>query len=341
MSDSAKPSAPDNRNNAPPPPPESSQHWAAENTVTNVQSALKTGSTPAHASLEGASASVFNPTTISPFAPPTLFVPNSDYPNSLALDTAHRLGSPNTPRATSSPLSAHLRIQTDIPGYTVTAASAVTPVPNPVELHPAPNTIPIPRTPSVKKILAGGFGSSTNLGSAPNSVVSSPMLNAISDVTPLPSPLMLGDSPGPWRKLTSRPASIEEVIPIMHDSALVTAAGESISSAIANQSKRRAYHGLGISDAGVAGTVINREKQAEGHTRNRSLSDYVPECIQGLKPRNIAASGTHSHIMLDPTPETSTPVDTPMRREPHLALQRGLAPIPRSVLQQILYLWMY
>jgi protein-serine/threonine kinase len=127
----------------------------------------------------------------------------------------------------------------------------------------------------------------------------------------------------------------------MHDSALVTAAGESISSAIANQSKRRAYHGLGINDAGVAGIVINREKQAEGHTRNRSLSDYVPECIQGLKPRNIAASGTHSHMMLDPTPETSKPVDTPMRREPHLALQRGLAPIPRSVLQQILYLWMY
>jgi protein-serine/threonine kinase len=251
--------------------------------------------------------------------PPSLLVPRNDL---------------TSPRSPASPLSPSLRIHTDVPGYTVTAASAITPVPNPIELHPAPNTIPIPRTPSVKKVLAGSFGSfgsTTSLGSAPNSVVSSPMLNAISDVTPLPSPLMSGDSPGPWRKLVSRPASIEEVVPVMHDSALVTATGESISSAIANQSKRRAYHGLGITEAGLPSTVLSREKQVEGHTRNRSLSDYVPESIQGLKPRHVAVSGSHGHMMLDPTPEIGTPVDTPMRREPHLALQRGLAPIPRSV----------
>lgn len=340
MSDSATSSTKHNHHHVRSPPPQSPPHWGPDNAVVNLQSVQSAGeATQAlnHASPRpAASPAVFRSNTTISSPIPTFSVPPHDRSDYLGLDTSvHRHASPSTPRTASSPLSASLRIQTDIPGYTVTAASAVTPVPYSAELHPSPNTIAIPRTPSVKKILAssfGSFGSNTNLGgSAPNSVVSSPMLNAISDVTPLPSPLMSGDSPGPWRKLTSRPASIEEVIPAMNDSALVTATGESISSALANQSKRRAYQGLGIIDAGLPGTVINREKNVEGHTRNRSLSDYVPEHIQGLKPRSIAVSGAHGHMILDPTPESSTTVDTPMRREPHLALQRGLAPIPRSV----------
>jgi protein-serine/threonine kinase len=289
---------------------------------------LPTSSSPAP------TVTVFKSHTIAPSPPPGLRVLPSDPSNPPVLDTAsHLQTSPSTLGTSSRPLSPNLRVRTDFPGYTVTAASAVTPAPIAAELRPAPNTIGIPRTPSIKKALAGGFGSSTSLSSAPNSALSSPMLNAISDVTPLPSPLLSGDSPGPWKMLAARPASVES-IPMRNDSALVTASGESISSAIANQSKRRAYHGLGMGDTALNSTVMNRDKNVEGHTRHRSISDYVPETNQGVKPRNIAVSG--SQCPPTDAPLESGTVDTPMRREPHLAVQRGLAPLPRSVSQAVI-----
>lgn len=111
------------------------------------------------------------------------------------------------------------------------------------------------------------------------------------------------------------------------DSVLVTANGESISSAIANQSKRRAYHGI-ANESALKGTVMNKEKQLEGHSRNRSISDYVPEAIQIPKIRNITVSGSHVSIS-EATPDSAASTDSFMRREPNLAVQRGLAPPPR------------
>jgi len=118
------------------------------------------------------------------------------------------------------------------------------------------------------------------------------------------------------------------MIPVTADSALVTANGESISSAIANQSKRRAYHGLATnaSESGLTDPQVNKEKNAEGHTRNRSISEYIPGAMQVPKPRHITVSGSHAP-MIDVTADSST--DMHMRREPHLAVQRGLAPVPR------------
>jgi len=177
-------------------------------------------------------------------------------------------------------------------------------------------------------VLASGFGSSSSLASLPGSALSSPMLNAMHmpDVTPLPSPLMTGDSPGPWRKLVQRPSSRDLTIPHSADSALVTSNGESISAAIANQSKRRAYHNLMNANDSSATTVVNREKNVEGHRRNRSISEYVPDAIPVPKPRHVTVSGTHNEIG---TPDSATSVDGQLRREPHLAIQRGLALIPR------------
>ncbi|RDW59700.1 hypothetical protein BP6252_12787 [Coleophoma cylindrospora] len=233
------------------------------------------------------------------------------------LDTASRQLTYEQP----SPLSAGLRIQTDIiPNYTVTAASTTR---SPTDSR-KPAKAPLSRTPSIKNVLASSVGSSSNFGSAPSSALSSPMLSAMADVTPLPSPLLSGDSPGPWKKLTSnsRPASRD--IMISADAALVTANGESISSAIANQSKRRAYHGI-ANDSSLISTAINKEKAAEGHSRNRSLSEYTPGAVQVPKVRHITVSGSHAP---DSTPDSSTSSDSHMRREPHLAAQRGLAAIP-------------
>jgi protein-serine/threonine kinase len=153
------------------------------------------------------------------------------------------------------------------------------------------------------------------------------MLNAMADVTPLPSPLMSGDSPGPWRKLVSRPTSRDLSIPMTTaDSVLVTSNGESISSAIANQSKRRAYHGL----QNESGLINNNAKQVEGHTRNRSISEYVPDAVQIPKMRNVTVSGSHASIVdISSTTPSSATSDTHMRREPNLAVEKGLIPAPR------------
>jgi protein-serine/threonine kinase len=115
------------------------------------------------------------------------------------------------------------------------------------------------------------------------------------------------------------------LLPITADSALVTANGESISSAIANQVKRRAYQGLVMStnDTRVQNAQANKEK-VEGHRRDRSISEYVPEAMQVPKTRHITVSG--SHAPTEVTPESSLSGDALMRREPHLAVQRGLAP---------------
>ncbi|PQE19834.1 CAMK kinase protein [Rutstroemia sp. NJR-2017a WRK4] len=277
---------------------------------------------------------IFKSNTIAPSPPHSRSTSIAADSTPSALDTSPTRLQPidTTSRSqTSSPLSAGLRIQTDlIPGCTITSASTLTG--NTDRESPESSRIPskpigasLARTPSIKNVLASSVGSNA---SAPNSALSSPMLNAMADVTPLPSPLMSGDSPGPWKRLNSRRTSREHMLPLHHDAALITTNGESVSSAIANQQKRRAYHGLVSNESGLGSAHINREKHVEGHHRNRSLSEYIPEVIQVPKPRHITVSSTHAPILAG-TADLVAPPDMHMRREPHLAVQRGLAPIPR------------
>jgi len=235
-----------------------------------------------------------------------------------------------------SPLSAGLHLQTDvIPGYSLTpvtdnhASSVIQPV---EPSSQSTNLItPPPRTQSIKKALAGSIGAGSQFGSAPNSALSSPMLSAMADVTPLPSPLMSGDSPGPWRKLVSRPTSREYMMPGVADSALVTASGESITSAILNQSKRRAYHGLmaNTTEPGPNDALINRERKDEGHSRNRSISEYVPEAVQVPKGRHQTVSGSYA-ALAESSSDSISPTEIHMRRERNLAIERGIAPVHRQ-----------
>jgi protein-serine/threonine kinase len=81
---------------------------------------------------------------------------------------------------------------------------------------------------------------------------------------------------------------------------------------------------MNASDTALQNTQANKEKSAEGHQRNRSISEYVPEAMQVPKTRHITVSGSHAPI--DATPDSSLSGDMLMRREPHLAAQRGLAP---------------
>jgi protein-serine/threonine kinase len=327
------------------PPPAQRRRGDVEDSPENVLGGLQSAATATNsrnADLHAAiplyspqSGVTFRSTTIAPSPPPTFSTILSKPPALAVLETTLREHNSESLDLHPSPISAGLRLQTDlIPACTITSAtdSNVSPSRKSSEFgvrQPTkPIGVPISRTPSVKQAFANSVGSNSNYGgSAPNSALSSPLLSAMTDVTPLPSPLMSGDSPGPWKKLASRPSSREYAIPRAPDSTFVTTNGESISSAIMNQSKRRAYHGLIMNASEMEDPLVNREKLGEGHQRNRSVSEYVPDSIQAPKGRHQNLSGSHS-TQTD-TPESGSSSEPHMRREPHLAVKRGLAPIPR------------
>lgn len=307
----------------------------------NARNFMSNGDGAAREDRQGAATDpvTFQTTMTGPTPPPSTPVPSAARSHLAPLDTTTK----ELPGYQQSALSAGLRIQTDlVPGCTVTSATAsnVTGARSSGESPPRPsraNGSDIKRTPSVKHaLLSSSVGSNSGYMSTPNSALSSPIFNSMADVTPLPSPLLSADSPGPWKILAAgRPVSRDNMVPPILDSALAAANGEGIFPALANQSKRRAYNGLGINSPGEPSSLINvqinREKNAEGHTRNRSVSEYVPEPNQMTKPRKVTVSSSHSVV-----PETTSVMQQPesqiephMRREPHLAVQRGLGPIPR------------
>lgn len=266
---------------------------------------------------------VFTSTTIAPSPPPpTVCAPSNSRATLSSLNTTQQKHS-GASSSDSSPVSAtRLRVQRSFTSRPTELEAS-----DSHQERRASKAIPIARTPSIKQVLAGSFGSNYT-GSAPNSALSSPQLNAMPDLTPLPSPIMSNDSPGPWRRRISKSEYNESrTAPLTGDTALVTPSGELIPSAIANESKSRAYHGLLLNSEDVAfkPSSYKREKQNSTHARNRSLSEYTPD-PQTPKKRQQSVSGSYPKDML---PDRAPPVDSHMRREPNLALQRGIAPVPR------------
>lgn len=264
---------------------------------------------------------VFISTTIAP-SPPPILCDRSKAPATMSsLDTT-RQKYPEAVGSYASPASASgLRVQTDVFAHPADPETSD----NNQERRPS-MPIPIARTPSIKQVLAGSLGSNSYTGSTPNSALSSPQLNAMPDLTPLPSPIMSNDSPGPWRRRISRVESNEfKITPLTGDTALVTPSGELIPSAIANQSKRRGYHGLYLNSDDSA----FKSSAHIGYQTNRSLSEYTPDPLQVSKARQQAVSGSHLATTADISSKPIPFADSHMRREPHLALQRGIAPVPR------------
>ncbi|KAK8137204.1 CAMK kinase [Apiospora sp. TS-2023a] len=172
----------------------------------------------------------------------------------------------------------------------------------------------VSRTPSVKRAFHN------NIGSACSSAVPSPVIAAMGDLTPLPSPLLLGDSPGPWRRL-ARPPSRETNLPtIMPDSVLVTSSGESLAACLANQSKRKVYAGLRADEPPPNSISSNGDKM---HGRNRSVSEYIPDPMS-IPKRQLTVSGSHNRAGEHSHTNSNGDGNHNMRREPHLSASRGL-----------------
>jgi protein-serine/threonine kinase len=230
-------------------------------------------------------------------------LPHSNSNSSLEGSSSSRHISPSN--------SNSLRIQTDISQPTTPPPPRKNSVSRSRSLKhksSASSLRPVARTPSVKRSLAAALGSA----STPGSCVPSPVISALGDVTPLPSPLLTGDSPGPWKRYAARRPSKGQMVDPTPDSVLVSATGESIAAALVNASKRKQYAALGPEGA----EAKKKENQDPSqHGRNRSVSEYVPDPM-AVPKRHITVSGSHAEPAQEPEQQ--------MRREANLAQSRGL-----------------
>ncbi|RCI12534.1 hypothetical protein L249_1186 [Ophiocordyceps polyrhachis-furcata BCC 54312] len=180
----------------------------------------------------------------------------------------------------------------------------------------------VSRTPSLRSAVAHGLGSTTGN----SSVFPSPVITAMGNMTPLPSPLLSGDSPGPWSKLSIGSGSP----PMAHRSSN----GETASAALA--AKRKLYSATDAIDFIPHPQSQEKQQQQQqqqqqqpspppppppqaSHQRNRSVSDYTPEMVAAPK-RPVAVSG--SHLKMDTTEHD----ESRMKREFNFADSRGLTP---------------
>lgn len=277
----------------------------------------------------------FQATTIAP-SPPIQSAPFED--------AGQRGRAALNPGASSHDATSSLRISTNVASSSSRTASpsvyhresptghtSLSPIriPTPLNHKTSSSSIRLlTRTPSLRAALAHSIGSA----SGTSSVISSPMITAMGDVTPLPSPLLSGESPGPWKKLT-----VGSISPPQHRS-LLSSVGEDLpslaapigpirgSNPAASSSRRKVYVSLAENDSASQplpklsqqlSQQLQHQSQSQPHTRNRSLSEYTAPDPTAIPKRIVSVSGPHAK------PESQGPQ---MRREQNLAESRGLSP---------------
>ncbi|KAI4936114.1 hypothetical protein J4E85_001442 [Alternaria conjuncta] len=153
--------------------------------------------------------------------------------------------------------------------------------------------------------------STASLGSlSPSSAISSPALAALGDITPLPSPLVMGDSPGPWQRADHRPRS-RGISAASRDDAFAIFAKGTLSPS--PSLKKKGYSGLKAA-AMEAAAANSQQRNEAARERNRSISEYTPDSMHNTRPRHVSVVDT------DPAMQQR------MNRETYLATQRGLVP---------------
>ncbi|KIX09626.1 uncharacterized protein Z518_00707 [Rhinocladiella mackenziei CBS 650.93] len=161
------------------------------------------------------------------------------------------------------------------------------------------------RVPSVRAQLHSSAGSVS-----PGTVISSPQIAAMLDITPLPSPTMTTFES--WKTISrtrSRGSSISSL------KAEIPPAGVPFATLSPTSPRRKDYPGL-TSPSSRSNTSDDQGLLVDG-TRIRSVSEYVPEVLAVQKPRNVAVSSTGG-------PAENVSASTAMHREEYLGDQRGL-----------------
>jgi protein-serine/threonine kinase len=156
---------------------------------------------------------------------------------------------------------------------------------------------------------------------SPGSALSSPALAAMTDITPLPSPLLPEDSPGSWKakfsKRSGSTGSLKSVKEHLAEDFTPSASGVPRAS-----SKKRlpSYSNLSLLGTGAlaesAGIPVDSRQRR--HSRHRSLSDQIAEPLHNVRPRTTTLSTATMR------PEDAAENAPPLHREVYLAERRGL-----------------
>lgn len=268
------------------------------------------------------SPSHFRSRTIAPSPPVSSRASRPQSPSTAAqdflADSNHLTNSPESlSHARETPFHLHTESAHPSYGHTTPGRSVRRPGLSLRNSSSAQSLRPISRTPSLKTGLYGPFGSA----SAASSVVASPVITAMGDLTPLPSPLLSSDSPGPWKRLNRRTSRENAMSPP------TSIPLESDGREPPPRSTKKGYGGVTSfpmpADQDIAARQDDRLSQPPAtHTRNRSISEYIPDPM--LIPKRMSTmSGTRAK------PDLKTTADGQLRREPHLSEARGLTPIEK------------
>ncbi|BCS26605.1 putative protein kinase [Aspergillus puulaauensis] len=179
------------------------------------------------------------------------------------------------------------------------------------------------RTPSLRALMAGPSHSGGSL--SPASLLSSPQLIAMGDITPLPSPI---GGASPW-KLPPRRNSQS----LSRTSSIASRTGSSLSMRPSDPSQlslsgtsesRSRGKTSGTTDKPSTEKTLDTPV-APKHARNRSLSEYVPPGRSvPIKPRPVAVSGTGLSQGIVSSSSTDSKSNN-LHREQYLAIHRGIA----------------
>ncbi|KAH0264582.1 Pkinase-domain-containing protein, partial [Aureobasidium melanogenum] len=228
---------------------------------------------------------------------------SSSNPNVLAFRHNHAAG-------------AGLQIRTDIPSAFANRKPSSSQQEIPDSLRSSQSAASPLLTPALRHNLS-------NSSLSPNSALASPALAAMLDITPLPSPIMLNDpnSPGPWKRIRS--GHFDNTTPVRPPSRLASSPPtssmlSSMSAPPGSPHKKKKGYGSLVHAAveGQAGQSVDLVMRKQ-HNRNRSISDFVPEAMHNVRPRNVTIGPAGLHIT------TTPPNEQPMQREHYLAQQRG------------------
>jgi protein-serine/threonine kinase len=171
-----------------------------------------------------------------------------------------------------------------------------------------------------EKLLRTARSNNSLAGSlSPSSAISSPALNALGDLTPLPSPLVMGDSPGPWQRAVQRPRGTSTS---SRDDIYLNSGRATLSPS--PSLKKKGYQRLKTTGVEAAEARIQAHHNNEAaRERNRSISEYTPDALHNAQPRNVTIGNIAA--------EGDATVQQRLRREQYLASQRGIVPAQVSV----------
>jgi protein-serine/threonine kinase len=156
--------------------------------------------------------------------------------------------------------------------------------------------------------------SANSIGSAsPSSLLSSPALNALGDITPLPSPLVMSDSPGPWQRAIARPRGASSS---SRDDSIFSPTQGTLSPS--PSLRKRGYQKLKDATIEAAAASHAQQQNEAARERNRSISDYTPDALHNVRPRHV----TVGNVAID----GDATMLHHLHREEYLAAQRGLIP---------------